>query len=342
MEGLKIGSTELRHGLVLAPMAGVTDKYFRRLCASCGAEYAVTEMVSAKAICYEMQARSSAAAKTAHLANIERGTIPTSVQIFGSDPDFMAEAARLIESRTYNGADGAPTVAIDINMGCPVRKVVSCGEGSALMKNPRLAERIVETVKKSVNIPVTVKIRAGWDQSSINAPELSKMLEAAGADVICVHGRTREQFYAPSSDNKVIAAVKKSVKIPVIGNGDINTASDALRMLDETECDGVMLARGILGNPWLFSEIVSALEGSEYMSPKPSEKIEAALEHTKSVIAEKGQSAVAEAKGQLAWYVKGIRGAAEARDKIHSASSFEEMEQIMLDLAIRSASEENL
>ncbi len=342
MAGLKIGNTELRHGLILAPMAGVTDKYFRRLCASCGAEYAVTEMVSAKAICYEMRAKSSSAAKTAHIANIEHGSIPTSVQLFGSEPDFMAEAARLIENQTYNGACGAPTVAIDINMGCPVRKVVSCGEGSALMKDTTLAANIVKSVKRAVSIPVTVKIRAGWDKNSINAPEMAKILESVGADAICVHGRTREQFYAPSSDNKVIAAVKKSVKIPVIGNGDINSVSDALRMIEETECDGIMLARGILGNPWLFSEIVSALDGTLYIPPTPAQKIEAALAHTKSVIAEKGPAAVSEAKGQLAWYVKGIRGAAEARDKIYSASSFEEMENIMLGLARLSISEKAL
>ena len=340
MAGLKIGNTVLRHGLVLAPMAGVTDKYFRRLCASCGAEYAVTEMVSAKAICYEMRTKSSAAAKTAPLANIEHGTIPTSVQIFGSEPDFMAEAAKLIETRTYNGASGAPTVAIDINMGCPVRKVVSCGEGSALMKTPRLAAKIVESVKKSVSIPVTVKIRAGWDKNSINAPEMAKMLEAAGADVICIHGRTREQFYAPSSDNKVIAGVKRAVNIPVIGNGDINSVEDALQMLNDTGCDGIMLARGILGNPWLFSEIVAALEGNPYTSLTPAQKIDAALEHTKSVIAEKGPSAIPEAKGQLAWYVKGIRGAASARDRIHTASSFEEMEKILLELKEVSITEE--
>ena len=332
MAGFKIGNTILRNGLVLAPMAGVTDKYFRRLCASCGAEYAVTEMVSAKAICYEMRTKSPSAARTAPLANIEHGTIPTSVQLFGCEPDFMSEAARLIETRTYNGADSAPTVAIDINMGCPVRKVVACGEGSALMKTPELAAKIVESIKKAVTVPVTVKIRAGWDKNSINAPEMAKMLEAAGADVICVHGRTREQFYAPSSDNKVIAEVKRSVKIPVIGNGDINTVSDAIRMFEETECDGIMLARGILGNPWLFAEIASALDGTEYVPPTPAQKIEAALEHTRSVIAEKGPGAVSEAKGQLAWYAKGIRGAASARDRIHTASSFKEMESIMKEL----------
>ncbi len=341
MKPFKIGAVTIQNGLFLAPMAGVTDRYFRRLCAACGAEYAITEMVSAKALCYEKRAvRASAPVRTAPLAYIDPDSIPTAVQLFGSEPEFMAEAAAMLTDGSYRGASGALPVAIDINMGCPVKKVVSCGEGSALMKNPELAEKIVEAVKSATTLPVTVKIRTGWDKSSINAAEMARVLEASGADVICVHGRTRDQFYAPSSDNQIIAKVKKAVNIPVIGNGDINTVSDALRMIEETECDGIMLARGILGNPWLFAEIKAVLNGEAYVPPSPSQKIIAALEHTKSVIAEKGDAAVAQAKGQLSWYVKGIRGAADARFKIMSAETFAEMEEILMEMAKTADKEE--
>jgi len=334
MKPFKIGAVTIKNGLFLAPMAGVTDRYFRRLCASCGAEYAVTEMVSAKALCYEKRAiRASAPARTAPLAFVDPESIPTAVQIFGSEPEFMAEAAKMLSDGSYRGAAGAIPAAIDINMGCPVKKVVSCGEGSALMKNPILAGEIVKAVKEATNLPVTVKIRAGWDKNSINAVEMAKTLEASGADLICVHGRTREQFYAPSSDNGIIAKVKNAVKIPVIGNGDINTVDDAMRMYSETGCDGIMLARGILGNPWLFSEIKAAMNNVIYSPPSSAEKINIALEHIRSVISEKGDGAVAAAKGQLAWYVKGIRGASSARNKIMSAETFSEMEEILLEVA---------
>lgn len=334
MKGFKLGAVNIKNGLFLAPMAGVTDRYFRRLCASYGAEYAVTEMVSAKALCYEKRAiRASAPARTAPLAFVDPESIPTAVQIFGSEPSFMAEAAKMLSDSSYRGASGAIPAAIDINMGCPVKKVVSCGEGSALMKDPALAGKIVEAVKMATHLPVTVKIRAGWDKNSINAVEMAKTLEAAGADAICVHGRTREQFYAPSSENGIIFDVKKAVKIPVIGNGDINTVEDALRMYSETGCDGIMLARGILGNPWLFAEIRAAINNESYSPPSAAEKINVAIEHTRSVINEKGEGAVAAAKGQLAWYVKGIRGAADARNRIMSADTFSEMEKILLEVA---------
>jgi len=334
MKGFKLGAVNIENGLFLAPMAGVTDRYFRRLCASYGAEYAVTEMVSAKALCYEKRAiRASAPARTAPLAFVDPESIPTAVQIFGSEPSFMAEAAKMLSDSSYRGASGAIPAGIDINMGCPVKKVVSCGEGSALMKDPALAGKIVEAVKMATHLPVTVKIRAGWDKNSINAVEMAKTLEAAGADAICVHGRTREQFYAPSSDNGIIFEVKKAVKIPVIGNGDINTVEDALRMYSETGCDGIMLARGILGNPWLFAEIKAAINNESYSPPSAAEKINVAIEHTRSVINEKGEGAVAAAKGQLAWYVKGIRGAADARNRIMSADTFSEMEKILLEVA---------
>ncbi len=328
---MQIKDIKLTNGLALAPMAGVTDRAFRRLCAGMGCEYAVTEMVSAKAICYESEARASAPARSAPLAHIDEG-IPTAIQIFGAEPEFMARAAKMLSELTYRGASGVRPAAIDINMGCPVRKVISCGEGSALMKTPELAAKIVEAVKMAVDIPVTVKIRAGWDSSSVNAPEMAKRLESAGADAICVHGRTREQFYAPSSDNRVIAAVKRAVSVPVFGNGDINTAADALRMLDETGCDGLMIARGSMGNPWLFAEIAAALEGREYRAPELRARIETAYAHAEALVAERGRQGIVEARGQLAWYVKGIPGAAAARAALNAANELSELKNILFGI----------
>lgn len=329
---MKIGNIYLEHGLGLAPMAGVTDRWFRRLCASFGAEYAVTEMVSAKALCYEKLSRRSVPAKSACLAYIENGSIPTAVQLFGSEPSFMAEAARMIAEGDYREAEGAGVAAIDINMGCPVKKVVSCGEGSALMKTPELAGRIVSAVRAAVSIPVTVKIRAGWSRDTVNAPELARRLEAAGADAVCVHGRTRDQFYAPSSDNRVIADVKKALSIPVFGNGDIYTAKDATRMLEETGCDGIMVARGTLGNPWLFAEIRAALDKTQFIPPDSHERIALALKYIREATEEKGSQGIIEARGQLSWYVRGIPGAAAARAKLNTASDIDEMTEILNEL----------
>ncbi len=328
---MQIKNIYLKHGLALAPMAGVTDRAFRRLCTEQGCEYAVTEMVSAKAICYESEARPSAPARSAPLAHIDEG-IPTAIQIFGADPEFMARAAKMLSELTYRGASGVRPAAIDINMGCPVKKVVSCGEGSALMKTPELAADIVAAVKGAVDIPVTVKIRAGWDRSSVNAPEMAKRLEAAGADAICVHGRTRDQFYAPSSDNRVIAEVKRAVSVPVFGNGDINTAADALRMLDETGCDGLMIARGSMGDPWLFAEIAAALEGREYTSPDFRTRVEMAYAYAEALVAENGRAGIVKARGQLAWYVKSIPGAAAARAALNSATELDELKNILFGL----------
>lgn len=335
MAPITLGGVTLKHGLMLAPMAGITDTSFRLVCHEMGAEYAVTEMVSAKALCFEQRGRqrSRLCVRTAPLANIEKAEAPTAVQLFGSDPVFMAEAARLIEAREYRGAAGVPATAIDINMGCPVAKVVSNGEGSALMRTPQLAADIVAAIKRAVKLPVTVKIRAGFDKDSINAPELARRLEAAGADLITVHGRTRQQFYAPSSDNGVIAAVKKAVRIPVVGNGDIFTPEDALRMLRETGCDGIMPARGTLGNPFLFTAIRAALENTEYRAPTPRERLAVALAHTRAAIARKGEHvALPEMRKHLAYYCKGLRGAATARDAIMRAEATEEVEAIFCRL----------
>lgn len=334
---LKIGNIELKHGIMLAPMAGATDHAFRTVCRSFGAEYLVSEMVCAKALCYEQKIKKSITAspsKTAPLAAIREGELPMAVQIFGSEPSFMAEAAKMIAENSYRGTTSLFTpTAIDINMGCPVPKVVSNGEGSALLKNPDLASEIVEAVVKAVDIPVTVKIRIGWDKNSINAVEMAKKLEAAGAALICVHGRTREQQYAPYADWTQIAAVKKAVNIPVIGNGDIFTPDDALKMINETECDGIMIGRGALGNPWIFENTVNLFEGRPIREISQNEVIDTALSHLGLMIEDKGERAgVAESRKHLGWYMKGLRGAAELRNRINTAATLEELTELLLTL----------
>jgi tRNA-dihydrouridine synthase B len=334
---LKIGKAELKHGIMLAPMAGATDYAFRKVCREFGAEYLVSEMVCAKALCYEQKIKKSITAspsKTAPLAAIREGELPIAVQIFGSEPQFMAEAAQMIAENSYRGTTSVHTpTAIDINMGCPVAKVVSNGEGSALLKNPKLAAEIVRAVRGAVDIPVTVKIRIGWDKNSINAVEMAKYLEDAGASLICVHGRTREQQYAPSADWSHIADVKRAVSVPVIGNGDIFEPRDALKMLRETGCDGVMIGRGALGNPWIFENTVNLFEGREDRKIPQNEVIDVALSHLKLMIETKGERAgIAESRKHLGWYMKGIRGAAELRNRINCAESLHEIEAILLGL----------
>lgn len=334
---LKIGNAELKHGIMLAPMAGATDYAFRKVCRSFGAEYLVSEMVCAKALCYEQKIKKSLAtspSKTAPLAAILDGELPMAIQIFGSEPEFMAEAARMIAENNYRGTTSLFTpTAIDINMGCPVNKVVSNGEGSALLKNPKLAGEIVEAVAKAVDIPVTVKIRTGWDSNSINCVEMAKRLEASGASLICVHGRTREQQYAPYADWTQIARVKEAVNVPVVGNGDIFSPNDALKMIDETGCDGVMIGRGALGNPWIFENVINLFEGRTEREISVNEVVDTALWHLNLMIESKGERAgIAESRKHLGWYMKGIRGAAELRNRINSAESLDELTAILQTL----------
>lgn len=332
-----IGTTALRHGLMLAPLAGVSDHVFRLGCRAQGAEYTVSEMVSAKSLCYEKMSRRAVVgerSKTAPLATVYADDAPMAVQLFGNDPPFMAEAAAMIEQGEYAGCRSEiPPAAIDINMGCPVPKIVGNGEGSALMRDPVLAGRIVRAVSDAVHLPVTVKIRTGWDASSVNAVEVAKRLEDSGAAMICVHGRTREQMYRPGVDLETIARVKEALHIPVVGNGGIMSASDALRMRDVTGCDGIMVARGAMGNPWLFREILCAMEGRDYVPPTPEERIRTAIDHMYAMCEEKGEYAgFPESKKQVAWYVRGIPGAAEARGKLMMTQTPEQAETVLRTL----------
>ena len=338
MSVVTFGNVTLPHGLALAPLAGVSDRAFRRVCRTCGADFTVSEMVSAKALCYEQRKKTvGERSVSGQLASVMREELPMAVQIFGSEPDFMAEAARMIQANEYIGCmSEVPPSAIDINMGCPVKKVTGNGEGSALLKSPKLIGEIVTAVVKAVSIPVTVKIRAGWDSTSINAPEVAKIIEDAGASMITVHARTREQMYEPGVDRSVITAVKRAVSIPVLGNGDIYTAADALSMMAETGCDGVMIARGAMGNPWVFSEICAALDGRDYTPPPMAERFEVALAQVKEMIAEKGERiGVAEAKKHLSWYCHGIEGAAAARGRLMQAASYDELAVILREMGGR-------
>ena len=257
-----------------------------------------------------------------------------SIQIFGSEPEFMAEAALMLAEGSYkNCISTEKPSAIDINMGCPVKKITSNGEGSALMKNPDLAGKIVRAVVDAINIPVTVKIRAGWDDSSKNAVELAKILESNGASAVCVHARTKEQLYRPGIDIDIITQVKKAINIPVIGNGDIYNAKDALNMFKVTGCDAIMIGRGAMGNPWLFAEIASALEGNEFIPPTFEQRKALALEQLQNMIIAKGERiGIAEGKKHMGWYISGMNGAASARNRIMMATSFDEIKHIFEEI----------
>lgn len=316
---MQIGKALLKHGIILAPMAGVTDRAYRNVCKKHGAEFVISEMVSAKAMHYKD-------ANTKFLSQITENEQPMAIQLFGSEPDIIAEAAKQLSEMEERPA------AIDINMGCPVKKIVSNREGSALMREPERAAEIVYAASKAVDIPITVKMRAGFSSNELNAPSLAKMCEQAGASLITVHGRTRDQFYAPPVDHEIIKKVKEAVSIPVIGNGSIYTADDAIHMLNSTGCDGIMIARGSMGNPWLFDEIICRLENRSFSHPSREEIIAQAIAHAEMMIAYKGHTGILEARRHLAYYIKGFSGAAAARGMLNSASTFDEMKRIMFDL----------
>lgn len=331
---MKFADVEIKNGIALAPLAGVSDRTFRRMARRYGAEYTVSEMVSAKALCYEQLCKRPSheeRARTAPLAAVLREELPMAVQLFGAEAEFMAHAAQLLESGEYRGACGeVPPSAIDVNMGCPMHKVVANGEGSALMKTPERAAEIVRAMTRAVRIPITVKIRAGWDGEHVNAVELARRLEDAGASMICVHGRTREQMYAGHADWEIIRAVKEAVSIPVMGNGDIFCGADAERMRRETGCDGVMVARGAQGNPWIFAELQALAAGQIYCPPTVEERFAVAMEHAEGLVREKGERVgVAEARKHLSWYLHGVRGAASARNAVMSAVTLSELKEIL-------------
>jgi len=325
---MRIGPFDFPLGTVLAPMAGFTDLSMRRLCRSLGAELTVTEMVSAAALCFSDT-------KTARLARLTADDAPAAVQLFGHDPDGMARAAAMIASGRYAGACSEVRPAmIDINMGCPVRKIVTSGDGSALMRTPALAGEIVRAAVRGAapfGVPVTVKIRAGWDADAINAVQIAKIAVENGAAAVTVHGRTRAQMYAPSADWSVIAAVRDALppEIPVIGNGDIVTAEDFFAMKRETGCDGAAVGRAALGDPWIFGAIRKAAAGEACTPPNEAERRHTALALAEAVIREEGEGAIRECRGRIAHFLKGTRGAAELRGRVNKAESLSELYEIL-------------
>ena len=328
---LEIGSVKLKHGLFLAPLAGVSDRAFRKVCRDHGAECTVSEMISAKGLHYNDT-------KTARLAAFSAEEAPFFIQIFGSDPEIMAESAYKLATNNYKACQNTclPT-GIDINMGCPVPKIAGNGDGSALMKNPKLAGEIVRAVSGAVDLPVTVKIRAGFDKNHVCAPQYAEMAERAGLAAVCIHGRTREQMYTPPVDLDVIKDTVSAVGIPVIGNGEIMSVDDALKMKDYTGCSSLMIARGALGNPFLFAQIKDALEGKEIREIGYKERIETAMSHLDLMIADKGErTGLLEARKHIAWYIKGMPGAPAIRDRVNRIEDYETMRAVLQEQLNRS------
>ena len=320
METLKIGNVTLDNPLVLAPMAGVTDLPFRLLCKEHGVGLVCMEMVSAKAIYYKNK-------NTEQLLEIYPQERPVSLQLFGSDADIIAEMATQIEERPFD--------ILDFNMGCPVPKVVNNGEGSALMKNPKLVEEILTKLVRAVKKPVTVKIRKGFDEEHVNAVEIAKIAESCGVAAVAVHGRTRQQYYSGHADWDIIRQVKEAVQIPVIGNGDLHTAEDVCRMKEQTGCDGFMIGRGAQGNPWIFEQILHKLEtGEELPRPTVQEVTEMVLRHARLQVEIKGEyTGMREIRKHAAWYTAGYRNSSKLRGKINEVETIQQLEELFAGMS---------
>ncbi|GAA4291078.1 tRNA dihydrouridine synthase DusB [Anaerocolumna aminovalerica] len=315
---LMIGNIKIDGNLVLGPMAGVTDLPFRLLCKEQGADLIYTEMVSAKGIQYNNK-------NTEKLLEVAEGERPVSLQLFGSDPYIMSETAKRIEDKNFD--------ILDINMGCPVPKVVNNGEGSGLMKNPKLVGEIVHAVSSAIKKPLTVKIRKGFTESTTNAVEIAKIAEANGAAAVAVHGRTREQYYSGEADWKIIKAVKEAVSIPVIGNGDVITPESATALINETGCDAVMIARGARGNPWIFSQIKEYYQtGKIPKKPTPQEAVDMMLRHARMSIDYKGEyTGIREMRKHIAWYTTGYPLAAKLRNRVNEIESIEQLQELLFE-----------
>lgn len=320
---VRFGNITLQHGLMLAPMAGVTDGTFRAICRKFGAEYVVSEMISAKAMSFHDK-------KTAALAVLTLAEQPAGIQIFGHEPQIMAQAAHTLCKGVLSGCMPA---AIDINMGCPVKKIVNNGDGSALMCHPTLAKEILSAVRRVTDLPLSVKFRTGFTKDQTDqCVVLARIAVECGVDMICVHGRTRQQMYAPPVDLDSIARVRDAVppNIAVFGNGDIQSGADALKMMRYTGCDGVAIGRGACGNPWIFSEIAAAIDGVPYTPPTQQERIATALDHLERLRESKGERvAHLEARKHLAWYIKGFEGAVQVRREINRAQSTQQLEVLL-------------
>ena len=313
---LKIGNVTLPNNLILGPMAGVTDLPFRLLCKEQGAGLLCMEMVSAKAILYKNS-------NTEPLLTIDERENPVSLQLFGSDPEIVSSIAHSIEERPFD--------ILDINMGCPVPKIVNNGEGSALMKDPVLAGKIIEKTVKAIKKPVTVKIRKGFDDDHVNAVEMAHIAEECGAAAVAVHGRTREQYYSGKADWEIIRQVKEAVKIPVIGNGDLNSAEDVISMSNQTGCDGFMIARGAQGNPWIFRQILHYFEtGEKLEKPTLDEVADMILRQAKMMLEFKGEYiGIREIRKHAAWYTGGYPNSSRLRESINGVETFDKLEELM-------------
>ena len=314
MRKIQIGEVTLQNNTILAPMAGVTDLPFRVLCAEQGAGLVCMDMVSAKAIYYKNR-------NTEELMEIDPGEHPVSLQLFGSDPEIISEMAKQVEEKPFD--------ILDINMGCPVPKVVNNGEGSALMKNPKLVEEIISRTVKAIHKPVTVKFRKGFDEDHVNAVEIAKIAEQSGAAAVAVHGRTREQYYAGKADWDIIAQVKDAVSIPVFGNGDVTDGKSTAALLKQTGCDGVMIGRAVRGNPWIFREINHYLDTGEVLErPTTDEVCDTILRHAQMELELKGEyTAVREMRKHIAWYTAGYPRSAALRRQVNEIEDFETLKE---------------